>query len=193
LSLALRRPGRWVEAVALGLIAMLIRETAVIYAVIMLAFAVVERERREALGWIAALAVFAFVVILHARAVAAVVGPFDPASPGWRGLLGFGFVVRSLAATTALSLFPLLLAAPLIGLALAGWAGWNDATGLRGIAILVAYAALIGLAARPDTFYWAMMIAPLTLLGLAFAPDTIGDLVTRALDRRRITVTKAVR
>ena len=78
-------------------------------------------------------------------------------------------------------------------LALVGWAGWNDATGLRGIAILVAYTVLIGLAARADTFYWAMMIAPLALLGLAFAPDTIGDLVTRALDRRRITVTKAVR
>lgn len=193
LSLALRRPGHWVEAVALGLIAMLIRETAVIYAAIMLAFAFFERERREALGWIAAIAVFALVVILHARAVAAVVGPLDPASPGWSGMLGFGFVVRLLAATTALSLFPLLLAAPLIGLALVGWAGWNDTTGLRGVAILVAYTALIGLAARPDTFYWAMMIAPLTLLGLAFAPDTIGDLVTRALDRRRITVTKAVR
>ncbi|PNA35363.1 hypothetical protein, partial [Pseudomonas sp. MPR-AND1A] len=35
LSLAVRREGKWIEAVAIGLIALLIRETAALYVVIM--------------------------------------------------------------------------------------------------------------------------------------------------------------
>lgn len=193
LSLALRRPGRWIEAAALGLIAMLIRETAVLYVAIMAVFALAGGERREAIGWLGAILVFAGVIVCHAYAVANVVGPLDQTSPGWAGMLGVGFVVRSLAASTALSVLPLLIAAPLIGLALIGWAGWRDPAGARGIAILIAYAALIGVAARPDTFYWAMLVAPPVLLGLVFVPDAIGDLVHRALDRRRITVTRLTR
>jgi hypothetical protein len=108
-------------------------------------------------------------------------------------MLGVGFVVRAIAASTALMVLPLLLATPLVGLAVIGWAGWRDPAGARGVAIMVAYAALIGLAARPDTFYWAMMVAPLVLLGLVFVPDAIGDLFHRALDRRRITVTRLSR
>jgi len=37
------------------------------------------------------------------------------------------------------------------------------------------------------------MIAPVSLVGLAFVPDGLRDLIVRALDRRRITVTKVVR
>jgi hypothetical protein len=193
LSLALRRPGRWVEAAALGLIAMLIRETALLYVAVMAVFALADGQRREAAGWIGAILIFAGVVACHAHAVAGVAGPLDRASPGWGGLLGIGSVVQALAASTALSMLPLLIATPLIGLALIGWAGWRDPAGARGIAILVAYGALIGIAARPDTLYWAMLVAPLVLLGLVFVPDAIGDLAHRALDRRRITVTRLTR
>jgi hypothetical protein len=82
LSLALRRPGRWIEAVALALIAMLIRETALLYVAIMAGFALTEHQRREAMGWIGAIVIFAGVVACHAYAVAHVVGPLDTASPG---------------------------------------------------------------------------------------------------------------
>jgi hypothetical protein len=51
LSLALWRPGRWVEPVAVALAAMLIRETAALYVVIMAALAWRDGARREALGW----------------------------------------------------------------------------------------------------------------------------------------------
>ena len=190
LSLALRRPGRWIEPVCLGLIAMLIRETALLYVIVMAAAALLERERREAAAWGTAILVFAAVVMLHASAVAAVVTPLDPQSPGWSGLLGFGFFIRAVAASTVLTLAPLLVSALLVALALFGWAAWRDPTGLRALATILVYAALIGIAGRPDTFYWALMIAPIVLLGLAFAPDGIADLAQRALDRRRITVTR---
>ncbi|MEP7006737.1 MAG: hypothetical protein ABI810_12200, partial [Sphingomonas bacterium] len=61
LSLALRRPERWIEAVAVGMMAMLIRETAALYVGIMAMLALAGGHRREALGWFATIAVFAVV------------------------------------------------------------------------------------------------------------------------------------
>ena len=193
LSLALRRPGRWMEAVAFGLAAMLIRETAALYVLVMAVFAWVEGDRREAFGWAAALALFAAALAAHAHAVAGVTGPLDPASPGWAGLLGFGFFVKALTLATALQLFPLWLGALLVGLALFGWASWDDPRALRMFAILAAYAAAIGIFARLDTFYWGLIVAPVLLVGLAFAPAGLNDLLRQALDRRRITIRRVPR
>lgn len=188
LSLAVRRPGRWVEAAALGLIAVLIRETAALYLLVMALFAWWEGARREALGWGAALLVFALVLAVHAHAVAGVTGPLDARSPGWAGLHGFGLFVKAVALSTALTLLPLALAAPLVALALFGWASWNDPLGLRAVTVFALYAAAIGVFARLDTFYWGLMVAPVLLAGLVFVPDGLRDLAAAALDRRRVRV-----
>lgn len=192
LSLARYRPERSAEAIGWALAAALIRETAALYLLVMLVLAWRDGARREASGWAAALAVLALVVTAHAHAVAQVVGPLDPASPGWSGLLGPGFVVRAWYASTALSLLPLALAAPPVALALAGWTAWNDPLGTRVAATLGAYAVLLAITGRLDTFYWGLLAAPLLLIGLAFTPDGLRDLVTAALDRRRITVRRVV-
>ncbi|MDF0490920.1 hypothetical protein PX554_22580 [Sphingomonas sp. H39-1-10] len=193
LSLALRRPGHWVEAVAFGMMAMLIRETAALYVAIMAVLALVQGQRREGLVWGATLGVFAVVIALHAHAVSQVVHATDPASPGWAGMLGFGFFAEAIAVSTVLTLFPLAVAAPLVALALAGWAASESDLGLRVTVTLAAYAVLIALFGRADTFYWGLMIAPTLLVGLAFAPDGVRDLVRAAAERRRITVTRVVR
>jgi hypothetical protein len=194
LSLAVRRDDRWIEAVALGLCAMLIRETALLYVAIMALFALAERRQREALGWASTIGVFAIALALHAHAVALVVQPTDPVSPGWAGLLGFGFFVKTMQVSTALALAPLWLAAPLVGLALFGWAAWNSPLAVRALAIFTAYTALLALFGRTDTFYWGLMIAPTLLIGLAFAPDGVRDLLASARGpRRRITVTRVTR
>lgn len=193
LSLALRRDDRWHAAVAVGLSAMLIRETALLYVAIMALLAFAEGNRREALGWSGAILILGVALAAHAHAVAEVVRVTDPASPGWAGLLGFGFFVRTMTQSTALTIVPLVLAAPLVGLALFGWASWADPLGLRALTVFCGYAALLGVFGRADTFYWGLMIAPVLLVGLAFAPDGVRDLVTRARDRRRITVTRLVR
>lgn len=189
LSLALRRPGRALEAIALGLAAMLIRETAAIYGLVMLAFAWREDRRGEALGWAAALAILGAVLALHAHAVAGVTGPLDPQSPGWAAFNGPGFFLRALVTSTALQALPVVVGAALITLALLGWASWDEPLGLRMFALLIAYGVVISMAARLDNFYWALMIAPAALVGLVFVPDALADLWHRALDRRRITVT----
>ncbi|NJR79278.1 hypothetical protein HBH26_11855 [Sphingomonas sp. 36D10-4-7] len=193
LSLALRRPGHATAAIAMGLSAMLIRETAALYAGVMLAGALLGGRRGEALGWTAALAVLAAAVAAHAAAVATVTGPFDPTSPGWAGLLGYGFFVRAMTALTALAVLPAWIAAPLVPLALIGWASWRDPLALRVLTTLAGYALLLALFARVDTYYWGMMAAPLLLVGLAFAPDGVRDLRRAAGARRRITVTRGLR
>lgn len=188
LSLARYRPGRWAEAVGWGLAAMLIRETAALYVVVMAALAWGAGDRREALAWAAAVAVLALLLVAHAHAVAVVVRAADPASPGWAGLLGPGFVVRAAYASTALSLLPLAVAAPTVGLAWFGWTAWPGPLATRVAATLAAYALLLAVAGRLDTFYWGLLTAPVLLIGLAFAPDGLRDLAAAALDRRRIVV-----
>ena len=193
LSLARRWPGRWVEAAAIGLMAVLIRETAALYIGVMFVLALVDGDRREALGWAAVLAVLALAVGLHAHAVDQVVRATDTVSPGWAEMLGFGFFVRTMTLSTALLLAPLWLAAPLVAAALAGWASWREPLAARALATFAAYAALLSLFGRTDTFYWGLLVAPTLLVGLAFAADGVRDLVTAALDTRRITVRRVVR
>lgn len=188
LALARWRPDAWLEAVCLMLAAALIRETAALALLVMGGLALLDRRRNEALGWAAALAVLALVLLLHAQAVATFTRPFDPASEGWGDLGGFGFFAKAVAASSALGLAPAPLAAALVVLALAGWAAWDDPLALRVFAILVAYGLLIAVAARTDTYYWAFLIAPVLPAGLAFVPDLIASLWERAIDRRRITI-----
>lgn len=191
LSLALRRPGHWVAAAGIGALAMLIRETAALYVAVMFVLAIAEGERKEAAGWAAGVALLAIAVLAHAHAVAQVVHPLDPASPGWTGMLGFGFFVEAMTLSTALRLAPIWLSSLLMGFTLFGWGAWRDGTGIRAIAIFSAYALLISLFGRVDTFYWGLMVAPAILIGLAFAPDGLKDLIVAAFPKRRkITVTR---
>ncbi|HEX8555132.1 MAG TPA: hypothetical protein VF695_10530 [Sphingomonas sp.] len=193
LSLALRTRERWTEAVAFALAAALIRETALLYLLVMAAIALIEGRRREASGWAAAIGAFAIAVLAHAYAVDQVVRSLDPASPGWSGLLGPGFVGSALATSTAMTALPVAVAAPLIALSLVGWVAWRDESGIRVAATWLAYALLLSVAARAENFYWALLIAPVSLAGLIFVPNALRDLIAAALDRRRITVRRVVR
>ncbi|MFX8000646.1 hypothetical protein ABTK84_19170, partial [Acinetobacter baumannii] len=65
LSLALWRPGDWIAAAGVAACAMLIRETAALYAITMAGMAWLSGDRREARGWAAALAILAIAVAGH--------------------------------------------------------------------------------------------------------------------------------
>src|SRR3546814_13937741 len=128
-----------------------------------------EGGSREARGGAAKVRVFAVFVAVHIHAVGMVVEPGDLTSPGWQGMMGLGFVLESIAVSTALAALPIWLASALLLVAVIGWAGWNDPLATRTLATLLVYALLIGLFARADNFYWGLMIAPVALIGLAFA------------------------
>ncbi|MAW99102.1 MAG: hypothetical protein CMN72_05510 [Sphingomonas sp.] len=193
LSMGLWRPGRWFDAAAVGLCAMLIRETAALYVLVMAVLAWRSGARRELFGWIGTLAIFAIILTIHAIAVAKVTGPLDAAATGWLATNGVGFFIRALTLSTALHSLPLALAAILIALSLYGWAGWADPLGHRVFATLLAYAAMIALFIQADSFSAALMIAPLSLIGIAFAPDSVRDTVRAWLDIRRVRVQRITR
>lgn len=177
LALALRTPDRWLAAISVAMIAMLVRETAALFVIVMAALALLEGRRREFFGWCAILVAFAAVIAVHAWAVSQVVSPADPASPGWAGLLGWRFFITALSLSTAVRLAPDWIAALLIALSLFGWAAWRAPVALRAVAMFASYALLLSLFGRVDTFYWGLMVAPAILLGLAFVPDGLRDLI----------------
>ncbi len=192
LSLALRRPGEWIPAVALGLSAMLIRETALIYVVIMAVIAWIEGERREAAAWVGATLVFFVALAAHAHAVTLVTGPLDRSAQGLSGLEGFGFYVQLVTLSSGLALLPDWLAAVLIATALFGWLAWRDPAAVRALATLLGYAAVIALGVRSDDFPWALITTPVLLVGIVFAVDGLRDMIVAARDTRRITVTRVI-
>ncbi|MGN6620189.1 MAG: hypothetical protein ACTHKR_03890, partial [Sphingomonas sp.] len=163
-----------------------IEPAAALFAVVMLVFALREGDDREALGWATALGVFAATFSIHLYAA-------DGGAPGSIGLLGLGVAIRAAAGATAFAALPMIIVAPLIGLSLVGWVSWPDPAGPRAAAIVIAYGAFVATIASGETIDLVMLVTPLLFVGLAFAPDAIGDLVHRALDRRRITVTRLTR
>lgn len=192
LALAMYRPDRVLLTVSITLMAMLIRETSALFALIMFLAALTERRWREAAAWVGAVAVLAAAVAAHAHAVSMVVTPLDPVSPGWSGMLGPGHFFRTMGISTALTLAPVWLAAPVVALALFGWASWRSAMAVRALGTLVAYGLLLALFGRLDTFYWGLLVAPLVLPGLIFVPDALRDLTLALLDRQARRVQKSV-
>lgn len=190
LSLALWRKDAWTLAIGVAACAMLIRETAALYAIIMAMAALMSGNRRELLGWCAALGLLSIAVAAHYYGWSLVVRPDDPAGPGWSGMLGFGFFTKTVTLLTALAPLPELLGVTLVALAIFGWASWRDPTAVRALAVIAAYALLISLFCRTDTYYWGLMVAPFTLIGLAFSIDGLRDLIVGLGDQRRVIVTK---
>jgi hypothetical protein len=169
LSLALRRPDRWLLSVAIATAAALLRELAAPYLLAMAALALKDGCRREALGWLAGLLVFALALGAHAVAVGAVVTATDPASPSWLSLGGLGFVLQTASWNLILSASPDWLAAILVPLALLGLAMRRDALGQRLALTVIGYMLAFLVVGRANNSYWGLMIAPLWPLGLYFA------------------------
>ncbi|WP_448502966.1 hypothetical protein [Sphingomonas sp.] len=193
LSLGLWRPGRWQSAAAIGLIAALLRETAAIYLIVMALAAWAEHHRREALGWLAALAVLAVVMAFHAAAASRAISPLDTDAAASAVAHGPAAMMASLGDQGGWTLLPSPLAAALAVLSMLGWSAWRDPAGLRVAATLAAYALAIMAIGWPAADAWGAMLAPLLLLGLVFAPDALRDIAAAALDTRRVRVHRVTR
>jgi hypothetical protein len=180
LSLALRTPERWIAAALVGALAALVRELALPYVAVMAAAAFYEGRRREAAGWCAVICVFAAFTGYHAVAASAVVMATDRVSPGWAYHGGWRFFLTTAWLTGALRNAPYFVTAIVTPFALLGWAGWRDALAVRALGLLGGYAILLMVFARPDNFYWALIIAPLAPIGLLFAPRGLQDLIARS-------------
>lgn len=180
LSLALHRADRWAPSVALALLALLIRELALPFVLLMGAAALWQRHWREAGAWGLAVLLFIIALAFHAHAVAGVVLPGDPASPGWMTPGGWPQVLAALRNASVLGYLPAPATALLAPLALLGWFSRGDATSRLAALYLTGFALMMMLIGRPENYYWIALIAPLFLAGLAFAPAGLHDLLRRA-------------
>lgn len=192
ISLGLWRPGRWIEPAAFALIACAFDEAVLLYVALMGVFSLVEGRRHEAIGWAVVAAITIALFAVHGSAVGDLWANAAPVriEAHWGG---YAMFLQSTALATALQVLPLPLTAVLVGLALIGWASWADASGVRVLATISAYALLIAIFAPPAAAHWGLLVAPLILLGLAFAPDGLRDLAAALLDRRRVRVQRISR
>ncbi|HUR20587.1 MAG TPA: hypothetical protein VMZ90_07255 [Vicinamibacterales bacterium] len=164
--------GRWKTSVALGGTALLIRELALPYAVIMAAVAWWDGRRREALAWVAAIGVFAAFWAGHVSHVIRAM-PSEGLVNSWLGFGGWGFVLDASQSSTLFMLLPkgwdnwmLAILIPVL------WAGswyWADALGRRLSWVLGGYFAMFTIVGRPDNWYWGFLVGPLIpLAGLGY-------------------------
>jgi hypothetical protein len=177
LSFALWRPGRWRLSILIALCALMIRELALPYILLMGALALGNRRWAEAGAWGAVILLFAAAMLLHQQQVVPLVFPGDAASPGWFGAGGWPGFMRAFRLTSALRALPAPIGAIGVILALFGWLSWKSETGLTGSLLLLGYGLFFMLLGRPNNFYWGLMIAPCLLLGLIFLPQALTDLI----------------
>jgi hypothetical protein len=185
LMIGIRRPGRAAGAIVAGALALLVRETALPMILAMGGLALIERRWREAMGWAAAIALFAVALALHAQMVGQVVRPGDLASPGWNALLGARFALQAFTTVSSAIALPQSLAIPIIILSLFGWSSVATGWGLRVTLLLFGYGLMLALFARADTFYWALLVAPFSLVGLTFVPRALAELVRASRGMRQ--------
>lgn len=176
LALAIHRPNKWLPSVVVATCALLIRELALPFVLLMIGFALCERRWREVAALGAVVIAFAFAMILHAQHVAAVVTAADLASPGWASLSGWEGFVRTVRLPSALRAFPDWVGTIAMILSLFGWLSWRSRAGLFGTCLFIGYGLIFMVLGRPDNFYWGFIVVPTFLIGLAFLPQAFADL-----------------
>lgn len=164
-------------ALAIMAITLLIRETALPVAIIFGAFALWDRNWRAVGAWLLFGFAFLAVIALHIQAVNAAVLPTDLSSPGWKSSGGWLGYTSFIYKTSVLRFAPGWVTAVLIPLSLLGWAAWKARLGQIGFAIHVVYALIFVTIARPDNFYWGVLLVPTFFLGLIFTPAALWALL----------------
>ena len=176
LSLALWRPGKWRLSLFVALAALLIRELALPFVLLMGAFALWNRRWAEGAAWGGVVLLFGGILFWHYCQVILVTLPTDPVSPGWLSIGGWPTMMRAFRLTSALRVLPVPLGTIGVVLCIFGWLSWKSDAGWLGAIALLGYGLFFALLSRPNNFYWGLMMAPLLLLGLAFLPQAFADL-----------------
>lgn len=179
-SLLVRRPGRSaLPSVALGFLAMTVREIALPFMFVMAFLAWRERRARETIQWVAATAVFLIGYAIHAVLVLAHTTGADPESQGWFTGGGLPFALSTVREPTVLSSLPFWVVAVVVPLSLLGWASLSGGFATRVFFIVSAFLTIFMVIGRPENWYWGILYAPLIGGGLAFAPFALWTLSTQ--------------
>lgn len=163
-------PRLWPWALVAAGCALSIRELALPFALLALAFALAQRHWREAAGWSALIALFAAGMALHAAAAMPQVLPGDIKSAGWNAVLGLPGFMSGVIHTSVLQKLPKPLAHLAVILPMFGWLAAKGRGGLFALLLFCGYALMMALFSRPDNFYWGAMVLPAYFIGFALLP-----------------------
>lgn len=167
IALALDPRREWPGQLALATLAFAVREFAAAFLMLMLAAAAFDRDKRRFAAIAAVMIGCTALLLLHREMVMAVVVPADPSSASWIGLRGPGAVVDDLRAFSWLGLVPSPLAAFVVFAALLGWSTLERGAGFA-LLWFIGFGFVVSAFARPDNFYWAVVMLPAYPVGLAF-------------------------
>lgn len=184
LAFALRLRGNWLAALACGALALAIRELALGFVGLAAIFALAERRWKELAGWAVVVAFFAAGLWLHAREVNALLLPDDIALTGW-AIRGPSAPLRDLVDASLLGMAPRPLAYMLALLPLLGWLAAPIRVARFALPLYLGYALMLAVFARPQNFYWGIMLMPAYFVGVAFLPRLVSDLRHATLARRQ--------
>lgn len=178
LALALQVGWRrhWWLALIPAAAALAIRELALPFVLLSLAFAAWERNWREVAAWSALVAAFALLMGWHAQHVIPLVRATDLHSQGWNAMQGLSGFLKAVVFTSVLQ--PLPLGVALLGamLPMIGWGALDGRAGAFCLLMFAGYAAMIAMFSRADTFYWGGIMLPVYFVGYALLPRALGQL-----------------
>lgn len=180
MALLLRRPGQWRLAWALAVAASSIREIAAPILAVMIFWALVERQWREAAAWSAGLGGVAVFIGWHWLTVAGLAGEGAPTSAGWTALRGWQGVIESYVMTTPATLLPYLVACLCVPPALFGWCAVDAPLARRAMLWVWGMTGVFLVFGRSDNFYWAALIGPMLPIGLGLAPVALRRIAGQA-------------
>lgn len=168
-------------AVAAGVAALFFRELAAPYVLLMMAFAVRERQWKELARWSLGIAVFAVHYGLHVSQVVAHQLPTDRTHPeSWIQFLGLPFVISTAQMNCYLLLLPQWVTALFVVLALAGIAAWKTPAHARLGSTIWGFCAAFCVVGQPFNQYWGSMYAPLLALAAGRSAQCVAELWQRA-------------
>jgi hypothetical protein len=179
LSLALYRPRRYLISVCIAVLACLVRELALPFIWVMLAFAIYERRWREATAWVTGMMVFLVLFAIHLYVASGLSRPGDIISSGWFYVGGWNFVVETAKKNELLFFCSNWIVAGAVCLGLIGLGGWRDPWVSRAALIVGGYMIAFLFVGRPDNNYWGYLYSPLLPLGWLLAPVALYDLAAR--------------
>ena len=183
LAVAVLRSRWWWAALPIALLAVMVREMAIVLPVACLLVALWQRRRREVAAWSVVLVLAVGFFAWHAWQVHEHVPPYAT-GPGWTGLQGWPFVVNATWFSSPLWLAPAVVAAVVTVLAGLGWTGRLGRAVPEGIVLLLLVAVAVALGGRPDNLYWGALWVPLLSLGLVPGLRRVRELLTALRSRR---------
>jgi hypothetical protein len=167
---------RWIAFVA-GILALIIRELALPFILLMLMLSLNERKYKEASIWVLGIVLFIFMMVIHTSYIKDYVRPDNAyAFTQWITLGGWKFVLETSSMHPYLFLAPSWFTAVFVPFTLLGLLGWKGPLGSR-IGLTVGIYVLIFLFIGQNfNRYWGVLYVNLLPLGILYMPEVVGEL-----------------